>query len=81
MEKILNLIRNGHSSDCPAPKMRCICEKHLYAITGALALIAGITQTLAGMRFSMAVLSDSLHALADAGADFVGVFVSPTKPV
>lgn len=76
MKRISDLIFNGHSSDCPAPKLRCICEKHLYSITGALALIAGIAQLLVGMRFSMAVLSDSLHALADAGADFVGVFVS-----
>lgn len=75
-KRILRLIFHGRSKDCPAPEERCSCEKHLYAITGALALIAGVAQLLVGLRFSMAVLSDSLHALADAGADFVGVLVA-----
>lgn len=75
MRRILRLILKGNSLSCPAPEKRCICEKHLYLITGILALIGGGAELLVGIRFSMAVLSDSLHALADAGADFVGVVV------
>lgn len=75
-KRILRLIFHGHSKDCPAPEERCACEKHLYAITGVLALVSGVAEALVGMRFSMAVLSDSLHTLADVGADFVGVLVA-----
>jgi Co/Zn/Cd efflux system component len=61
---------------CPAPAKPCICEAQLYATTGTLALIAGLVQWSVGYRYSMAALSDSLHALADALADFVGMGIA-----
>jgi len=73
---MLQFFKTGSLNDCPAPKSLCTCESKLYATTGTLALIAGLTQWVVGYRCSMAALSDALHALSDAGADFVGMFIA-----
>jgi Co/Zn/Cd efflux system component len=73
---MLSLIRTGHTSSCPAlSHERCTCERTQYIVTGILALTVGLTQAFFGYNHSVALLSDSLHALADALADFVGVFI------
>lgn len=66
----------GNLSSCPAPTGRCTCESQLYATTGTMALIAGIMQWVVGYNYSMAALSDALHALSDAAADFLGMFIA-----
>jgi Co/Zn/Cd efflux system component len=69
---MLALVIHGHVRSCPALKKSggCICENRQYLFTGTLAFIAGIMQAMVGYRHSMAVLSDSLHALADGMSDF-----------
>lgn len=82
---MLQFFNNGSLDSCQAPASPCTCESKLYATTGTLALIAGLAQLVVGNYYSMAALSDALHALADAGADFVGMFIAhkvrgnPTK--
>lgn len=66
----------GSLRGCPAPASHCTCESKLYATTGTLALIAGLTQWVVGYHYSMAALSDALHALADAAADFLAMFIA-----
>ncbi len=73
---LLSMLKHGRDSNCSAPAKPCICEAQLYAITGTLALIAGFVQLSVGYRYSMAILSDSLHALSDALADFVGMGIA-----
>lgn len=73
---MFQFLANGSLRDCPAPKGACTCESKLYATTGNLALIAGFAQWIVGYRYSMAALSDALHALADAAADFLGMFIA-----
>lgn len=72
----VSIARNGYQEGCPAPEAGCSCETSLYATVGTLAFIGGISQWLVGYYRSMAVLSDSLHALADAGADFWGMYIA-----
>lgn len=67
---------SGSLRDCSAPASHCTCEAKLYATTGTLALIAGLIQWVVGYHYSMAALSDALHALADAAADFLGMFIA-----
>lgn len=73
---VYQFFANGSLHDCPAPAGHCTCESKLYATTGTLALIAGLAQWVVGYRYSMAALSDALHALSDAGADFLGMFIA-----
>ncbi len=73
---LLSMLKYGRVRNCPAPAQPCICEARLCAATGALALIAGLVQLSVGYRYSMAVLSDSLHAFSDALADFVGMGIA-----
>ncbi len=73
---LLSMLKHGRDSNCLAPAKPCVCEAQLYATIGTLALIAGIAQLIVGYRFSMAALSDSLHALSDALADFVGMGIA-----
>lgn len=72
----ISIARNGYQEGCPAPEARCSCETSLYAIVGILAFLGGFVQWGIGYYRSMAVLSDSLHALADAGADFWGMYIA-----
>ncbi len=44
-------------------------------MTGTLGFFSAIIQFIIGYRFSMAALSDALHAFSDGGADFVGAFI------
>ena len=71
----MSILRHGRSLKCPAPAGSCICEEELYTTTGVLALIAGLIQWVVGYKYSMAALSDSLHALTDAFADFLAVVI------
>jgi len=73
---MLAFILRGHVSSCPVPNNPCVCEKKQYAFTGILALIAGSFQAFMGNRYSLALLSDSLHALTDAAADLFGIQVA-----
>lgn len=73
---MIEFLKNGQLSDCPAPQGVCNCESSLYKTTGVLALTAGLAQWAVGYHYSMAVLSDALHAMADASADFVGMFIA-----
>lgn len=73
---MIQFLVSGSLRDCPAPDMPCTCESKLYATTGTMALIAGLTQWFVGYHYSMAALSDALHALADASADFMGMFIA-----
>ena len=68
--------RNGMLNSCPAPTGHCTCESKLYAVTGSLALTAGLMQWIVGYHYSMAALSDALHALADASADFLSMIIA-----
>lgn len=70
------IIQKGFHPACKLPSTQCTCETALYATVGSLALLAGLVQFIVGYFASMAVLSDSLHALADSGADFLGVFIA-----
>lgn len=72
----VELVQKGRLPDCPAPEARCSCETSLYATVGVLAFLGGTIQFAFGYYRSMAVLSDSLHALADAGADFWGMYIA-----
>lgn len=70
------ILRDGYIPICQAPAMRCQCEMALYTTVGSLALIAGFLQFIVGYQYSMAVLTDSLHAIADGSADFLGVYIA-----
>lgn len=74
----LSLFQTGHVATCPALQKEgtCECESTLYAATGLLALLAGIIQWWVGYYASMTLASDALHALADAGADFLGMWIA-----
>ncbi len=65
----------GHDTNCRAERNICYCEDRLYIVTGLLGFASGLVQCVIGYRASMAVLSDALHALSDAGADFAGAFI------
>ncbi|MFZ2303646.1 MAG: cation transporter [Minisyncoccia bacterium] len=70
------MIQSGHLAHCSSPASPCVCEGKLYTTTGILALIAGLVQWIVGYKFSMMALSDSMHAISDSFADFVGVYIA-----
>ncbi|GMQ95178.1 MAG: hypothetical protein BMS9Abin13_290 [Patescibacteria group bacterium] len=70
------MILTGHVRSCPIPASPCNCESSQYMLTGILAIFTGLTQAGIGYNASMAVLSDSLHAIADGLADFWGVVIA-----
>ena len=80
-----NIVSNGFVHSCPAPNERCNCESQVLLVVACLALVAGIVQAVTGYYFSVAILSDSVHAMGDAGADFFGAYIaykvltSPTR--
>lgn len=71
-----NIVSNGFVHSCPAPKERCNCETQVLLVVACLALVAGIVQAVTGYYFSLAILSDSVHAMGDAGADFFGAYIA-----
>lgn len=73
---MFELFSKGYLLSCPAPNDRCRCEATMLMVVALLALFAGGTQAVLGYYFSVAVLSDSVHALADAGADLFGAYIA-----
>lgn len=73
---MFELFSKGYLLSCPAPNDRCRCEATMLMVVAVLALLAGGIQAVLGYYFSMAILSDSVHALADAGADFFGAYIA-----
>lgn len=71
-----SILVTGHTSACPSPDQPCTCEATLYITTGTLAFVAGLMQWFVGFRYSMAAVSDALHALSDSFADFLGVGIA-----
>lgn len=70
---MFKIITEGRHSSCHAPIEPCTCRRKLLATTGSLALLAGLTQWGVGYSYSMAALSEALHAAADSIADFFGI--------
>lgn len=83
MFALIQKLTREHGPSCPAPEEICRCtpedrnkqEENQYWATSALAIVAGIIGAMVGYNFSMAALSDSLHAFADGFADMWGVRV------
>jgi len=83
MFALVHKLTREHAPSCRAPEEGCHCtaeernkqEERQYWATSFLAIIAGIIGAMVGYNFSMAALSDSLHAFADGFADIWGVRV------
>ncbi len=83
MSAFFHRLTREHAPSCRAPEEGCCCtpqernkqEERPYWITSFLAIIAGIIGAVVGYNFSMAALSDSLHAFSDGFADMWGVRV------
>lgn len=72
---MFELFSTGKLNSCLSPMGPCTCRRKLLASTGTMALFAGLTQWVVGYNFSMAALSESLHAFADSSADFFGIAI------
>src|SRR3989344_4126868 len=83
MFALVHKLTREHAPSCRAPEEGCHCtaeernkqEERQYWATSFLAIIAGIIGAMVGYNFSMAALSDSLHAFADGLADMWGINV------
>lgn len=64
-------LKDGYLPTCSVgDNEKCSCEAYLYLITGTFAVTAGLIQWTVGYHFSMAELSDSVHAFSDSFADY-----------
>lgn len=70
---MLHFLKTGHRISCS--ENPCICASFQFFVTGILALLVGIVQAFVGYYKSMAILSDSLHAIQDSLSDFWGIIV------
>lgn len=83
MSAFFHRLTREHAPSCRAPEESCHCtpqerikqEERPYWVTSFLAIIAGVIGAAVGYNFSMAALSDSLHAFSDGFADMWGVRV------